>query len=55
MAQQPKKTENMIEVKVTAKCYIDGRYYEPGETATITKPKGELPKHLEEVKKEKED
>ena len=55
MAQAPKKTENIINVKVLSKCYIGGRYYEVGETAAIEKPKGELPKHLQEVKEEKKD
>ena len=55
MAQDQKKTENLIAVKVLAKCFIDGRYYEAGETANIEKPKGGLPKHLEEAKEEKKD
>ncbi len=55
MAQAPKKTENIINVKVLSKCYIGGRYYEVGETATIEKPKGELPKHLQEVREVREE
>ena len=55
MAQAQKKPENLITVKVLAKCFIDGRYYEVGETANIEKPKGELPKHLELAKEEKKD
>ena len=55
MAQTPKKAENAINVKVLSKCYIDGRYYEAGETAIIEKPKDKLPKHLQEVKEEKKD
>lgn len=55
MAQAQKKPENLITVKVLAKCFIDGRYYEVGETANIENPKGGLPKHLEEAKEEKKD
>ena len=55
MAQAQKKPENLITVKVLAKCYLDGRYCEPGETIQIEKPKGELPKHLELAKEEKKD